>query len=416
VNDAAKLIGLIRRGESESVEFKETFNREALEAVCAFANTAGGMLLIGISDRGQVNGIQTGKEILKDWANQISQGTGLHPSIEIVHVKGKEVTAIRVPESRIKPVMFHGKAYKRSGSITRQMNMEELTHLALTSVGVTWDEVPEVRATIADISMAKVKTFVRLVSVTGRRPIPPWTSATELLEKLELLRKKRPTRAAILPFGKNPQKFYLQAVVKAGRFRGETLVVDDREIEGTLFEQVEGAMNYFRERLKTRFEMTGKPQRKVIWEYPLDALREGVINAVCHRDYLCNGHTEIRIYDRQLMLWNPGGLPTGISLAMLRERHPSVPRNRLIANVLFYAGLIEQWGSGIQKMNGECETLGLPKPKFEEVMGFRVTFGKNAVRATDQVPTKYRSIRDKNLGKRRIKFFKHVHNPKTFDR
>ena len=82
-------------------------------------------------------------------------------------------------------------------------------------------------------------------------------------------------------------------------------------------------MNYFRERLQTRFEITGRPQRTVIWEYPLEALREAVTNAVCHRDYLSSGHTQIRIYDERLSVWNPGALPGGLSIEMLKKEHAS---------------------------------------------------------------------------------------------
>src|SRR3989338_3225773 len=163
---------LIRQGESETLEFKQTFGREVIETVCAFANSHGGAVLIGIDDRGAVKGVQAGRNVLTDWANQISQGTGLHPSVPTGRMKGEGGVRILVHESRIKPVLFHGKAYKRSGSTTRQMNVEEITRVALASTGITWDEVPEVRATLADISLEKFRTFVRLANETGRRPIP----------------------------------------------------------------------------------------------------------------------------------------------------------------------------------------------------------------------------------------------------
>ncbi len=106
--------------------------------------------------------------------------------------------------------------------------------------------------------------------------------------------------------------------VKVGRFRNETLIVDDRVIEGTLFDQVDGTMGYFREKLDTMFVMTGKPARDVVWEYPLEALREAVTNAICHRDYLSGSQTQVRIYDKELMVMNPGGLPVGISKSLRR--------------------------------------------------------------------------------------------------
>lgn len=128
---------LIQNGESESVEFKQSFGREALETLCAFANTEGGTILIGVNDSGVVTGTQASKTALRDWANQIGQGTGLHPSIQAATHKGRTVIVIRVPENHIKPVLFQGRSYKRSGSTTRQMGVEEIAGAALSRVGVT---------------------------------------------------------------------------------------------------------------------------------------------------------------------------------------------------------------------------------------------------------------------------------------
>jgi ATP-dependent DNA helicase RecG len=149
-------------------------------------------------------------------------------------------------------------------------------------------------------------------------------------------------------------------------------------IGGTLFDQVEGAMLYFREHLETRYEFRGEAAREVIWEYPLEALREAATNAVCHRDYLEFAHTQVRWFDDRLVFLNPGELPPSIRLDQLKEPHASWPRNRKIAEIFFYAGLIEQWGSGIEKMLRECAAAGLPEPDFEERAGcLWVTFRKD---------------------------------------
>jgi len=105
-------------------------------------------------------------------------------------------------------------------------------------------------------------------------------------------------------------------------------------------------MLYFRDRLQTKFEFTGEPQRKVIWEYPLEALRETVINAVCHRDYMKSANTQIKIHDDHILIWNPGKLSSGLTLEQLKIAHPSLPHNRFIAEAFFYVGYIE---------NGEAE-------------------------------------------------------------
>ena len=383
---AAKLLKLIRQGESETLEFKESFGRQAIETVCAFANTKGGILLIGVDDKGIVLGVLGGAKTLKRMADEIAQATGLQPSVEAVTVKSRRVVQIQVQESRVRPVMYHGKAYHRSGSTTRRMGVEEVTRIVLSSVGMTWDEVPEIRAGMSDISTTKVKAFIRLANEKGRRPMASGITAPELLQKLKLIRKGRPTRAAILLFGKVPQDFYRSALVKVGRFRSETLIVDDREIEGTIFEQIEGVMGYFREKLDTRFVMTGRPQRDVVWEYPLEALREAVTNAVCHRDYLSTAHVQVRVYDKEVLFMNPGGLPAGLSVETLKQAHHSIPRNRQIAEALFYAGLIEHWGSGIEKMVDECSAAAMPEPVFESDAAFRLTFKKSTVTEPELQP------------------------------
>jgi ATP-dependent DNA helicase RecG len=292
---------LLQQGESDSVEFKETLDNEALESVAAFANTKGGTLLIGKSNR--------------------------------------------------------------------QMTDDDLTRAVLEKVGITWDEIAEPRATLDDLDPGQLRRFRTLCNQKGRRALPPDEDDKTVLEKLNLLHEGKLTRAAVLLFGKEPQRFYTQAKVKIGRFRSATFIVDDREVAGSLFDQVENTMGYFREHLQTRFVMNGEPSREVIWEYPLLALREAVTNAVCHRDYLDNGHTQIRWHDDNVIFLNPGGLPSPLRVEELKRGHRSVPRNRKIAEMFFYAGLIEQWGSGTLAIVSECLSAGLPEPQFEEKQG-----------------------------------------------
>ena len=199
------------------------------------------------------------------------------------------------------------------------------------------------------------------------------------MRKLGLLAEDdTPTRAAVLLFGREPQRFYLNALVKIGRFRSPTVIVDDREIYGTLFDQVEETLRYFREHLETRFEFTGEPAREVIWEYPLEALREAVINAVIHRDYLDSGHVQVRWYDDHLVILSPGTLPPPLTLEDLKRPHRSALRNRLIAEVFYYVGWIERWGTGIQKILDECRKAGLPEPEWREEQGaLWLTFRKD---------------------------------------
>lgn len=371
---------LLQQGESDTVEFKETLDNEALESVSAFANTKGGTLLIGVRDDGTVLGIMLGRETLRDWANQIALATHVHPQITSIAYAGKTIVRIEVSESPIKPVPCRGRYFMRVSKSNRQMTDDDLTRAVLGKVGITWDEVVEPRATLDDLDPGQLRRFRILCNQKGRRALPPDEDDKTILEKLHLVHEGKPLRAAVLLFGREPQRFYTQAKVKIGRFRSESLIVDDREIIGSLFDQVEGAMGYFREHLQTRFVLNGEPAREVIWEYPLPALREAIINAVCHRDYLDNGHTQIRWHDDSVILLNPGGLPAPLRVEELKRGHRSVPRNRKIAEMFFYAGLIEQWGSGTLAIVRECLSAGLPEPQFEEKQGgLWLTFPRNVL-------------------------------------
>jgi ATP-dependent DNA helicase RecG len=373
---------LLANGESEAVEFKEGFDEEALETVAAFANMQGGVLLIGISDDGVPTGISLGKETLRDWTNRIAQATHIHPNLQRVKKGGKTVVVIQVDESAVKPVPCRGRYYKRVGKSNRQMSDDDLTRTVLDKVGMTWDQGLEPRATLDDLDPIQLLRFRKLCNIKGRRIIPEEEQDQTVLEKLGLLSEGRPRRSAVLLFGREPQRFYPSAFVKIGRFRSPALIVDDREVTGSLMEQIDGAMGYFREHLQTRFEFTGEVAREVIWEYPLEALREAITNAICHRDYLDFGSTQVRWYDQEITLLNPGGLPPPLRLEELKGPHRSIPRNRQIAEMFYFIGWIERWGSGIYKILSECTAAGLPEPDFEEKQSaLWVTFRKDTLQA-----------------------------------
>lgn len=370
---------MIKSGESEKIEFKESFDREIIETAGAFTNTKGGVILIGISDKGKIKGIQIGKDTLKVWANQISQST--EPSI-ISEVWDEEtdkkyIGIINIPEYPIKPISVKGRCFKRVGNSNRIMTPQEVAQMHLHSTGGSWDALPARNAPLDDIDSEKVKRYIKKASITGRRKIGEAEALEKVLEKLGLINEGKPTWAAILLFGKRPQATLLQAKVHCGRFKGETTIIDDRMIDGAVIEQVDEVMDFIRKNISVKFVMTGKPARDEIWDYPLEALREAVINAVCHRDYTLSSDIQIRIYDDKLVVWSPGGLPLGITMEDLYKPHSSVLRNKGIAGIFYDIGWIEQWGSGIDKMRKACLGAGIPEPFFEEYQGFRVTFRKD---------------------------------------
>jgi len=375
-----ELAEVIRRGESRTVEFKGSFDKETIETVSAFSNTDGGRILIGVSDNGEVKGVQIGKETLKGWANDISQGTEprVISEIEMVEHSGKSIVVVGVKEAPLKPISVRGRCFIRVDKSNRVMTPQDIAEMHYHSTGMSWDKIPVSGASLDIINMGKVRGYMDKARASRRKSIGEGEKPTHVLEKLQLVKDGKPTWAAILLFSREPQRFLSQAVVHCGKFKDPTMVIDDRMIGGTIAEQVEEAMDFIRKNISVKLVMTGRPEREEVWDYPLEALREALINALCHRDYTIPSNTEIRIYDTELTIWNPGGLPLGMSMERLYKPHSSILRNKGIGEVLYEMGLIEQWGSGVEKMRTMCAKAGLPEPSLEERQdGFQVTFRKD---------------------------------------
>jgi len=199
--------------------------------------------------------------------------------------------------------------------------------------------------------------------------------------KLNLTQDEKLTIAGLLLFGKNPQRFLLQAKMRCARFKGNNEVefLDLKVIEGDIIQQVEEAMAFVRRNTSMAAKIEGKLERTERWEYPPDAVREAITNAVCHRDYADSGNVVVRIFDDRLEVSNPGGLLAGMTVEDLKKPHESRPRNKLVADAFFLIKYIEQFGTGIQRIINDCREAGVPEPEFESRAGaFRILFHKPA--------------------------------------
>lgn len=223
--------------ESQTVEFKESWRDSYLKIICAFANTDGGKLIIGVRDDGKIIGVKDPKKLLKTLPDKIRNKLGIIPSVSVRRKDGKEVIEIDVKPS-LMPVSYDGKYYARSGSTTAQLDGKELAEFLMKKLGKTWDEYPLEKASFDDIDPNAIEKF----KDWARERIPSIAREKNpklILEKLNLLADRKLTRASILLFGKNPQKYFIQAYIKIGKFVSEAEVVITDEIGGNLFEQVE---------------------------------------------------------------------------------------------------------------------------------------------------------------------------------
>jgi len=353
--------------ETQNIEFKPTWRDEYLKVICAFANADGGKLIIGVDDNGNLEGVRNSKKLLEDIPNKIRNKLGIIPSVEVQQKGGKDIIGISVNSASV-PISCDGKYYLRSGTTNLELEGNELTNFLMRRVGKTWDEFIEERASLDDINAETIESFKK--SAEDRIPsIVNEKDHRVILDKLNLLDGSKLKRAAILLFGKGTQKFYPSAYLKIGRFLTEADLQTSDVVEGNLFEQLESALEILRTKyLKSEIRFEGIHRREIL-EYPHEALREGIINALIHRDYLGTSTIQIRVYNDRLVIMNEGKFPPEVPVEKLKTEHISKPRNVLLAGAFYKAGFIESWGRGTIKIVEKCLEQGLPEPDFKEEFG-----------------------------------------------
>lgn len=352
--------------ESQNTEFKSVWKDEYLRIICAFANAEGGRLIIGMDDNGNLLGVENAKRLLEIIPNKVRNKLGIIPSVEIESRDEKEVIYISINPSSV-PISYDGKYYVRSGSTTAELTGNELTRFLISKFGKTWDALPS-DAELKDIDMDTINHFKNL----AKKRIPSISnmdSIEKVFTNLELITEEHNiTRAGLLLFSKEPHRFFVSAKTRVGRFRTPATILDTVIAEGNLFNQLERIVEAIKKHLSVRFEIKDI-ERRDVWDYPIEAIREAVINAIIHKDYLSTAEIQIRIYDDRIWMWNPGKLPEELTIEDLKKEHSSYPRNPLIANVFYLAGLIERWGSGTKRIVDLCKEQGLPEPEYKEEMG-----------------------------------------------
>ena len=367
--ETADLKQRITQGENTTTEFKENFDQETIETAAAFANTDGGTIFIGVSDRREINGITIGKETLRNWSNQILQATEPRVVLEIksVAVEGKSVLLIHTAESPIKPVSVKGICYKRVGNSNRVMSPQEIAQMHLESVGQTWDQLLVTRAGIDDIDKKKVEWYLTRRETIRNVSKPQDMSMAAFLKNINGISDDgTPTHAGLLFFSKHPQRrFFYNAQLRVVRFKGTSVthpVIDRLDCGETLWENVDTAEEFIRRNIRLLSFRTSKSfQRDDKFEYPLNALREAIINALIHRNYQETADVRVFIFDDRIEIINPGTFPEGVS-----PNEPThKPVNPTLSQFMFDVGFIERYGAGIRMMQRLCREWGNKAPRYD---------------------------------------------------
>jgi ATP-dependent DNA helicase RecG len=389
--------------ETEYIEFKLRFNDEVIESLTAFANTKGGKVLVGVKDNGApVKNFTIGRETVQECLNEIKNKTEptIIPDVNIVNYQGSEVIEFSIPEFPVKPVACRGRYFKRVKNSNHQLNPVEIADIYMQSMQYSWDSYPYNGANIDSLNKGKIRAFITKVNSIGRFQLPKSPEAA--LQKLRMLKDNVPSNAAMILFSKENLLYN----VHIGRFKTPSLIIADKMINGNLYDVVEESMQTITGHLKFAFEITGKTtQRTEIPEYPLDAIREALLNCVIHRDYRNPSDVQIKIFDQQIVFFNPGGLYGNITEEELyTDIYRASTRNKQLAEAFYLTHDIEKYGSGFIRIRNairnyptmvfEFRNLGdgfeskfsytEQKISIRQIRGVKVTDGGTG-RVTDKV-------------------------------
>lgn len=373
---AEEIKSLARSGEGYNVDFNirvPSKIKEITTELCAFANSEGGYLLLGVDNNGKIHGL----DIDNNTRSKIQNGIrDISPNIQVplypVDVNGKTVWVLDVASGKDKPYVLSGAIYVREGANCQKLTTaEEIRSFFQTSNRIYFDAIPCPRFDLDnDLDEKNFKHFQRESNITGS------VSTNQILNNLQIFDESGSTKnGGVLFFGKEPEILFPQAVIHCVLFKGKNKVhiIDDKFYGGTLYNQYRHAEAWIKDKLRVSYIMEGMNPRKEIWEIPLPVFKEAIINALSHRDYYEQGAvTMVEIYDDRVEISNPGGLLPAVKKEFGAR---SMSRNPLIFGLFTRMSLVEQVASGIPRMRNEMKNAGLPAPTFTADGGFfTVTF------------------------------------------
>jgi len=362
--------------ETQNMERKESWNSEWLRTVCAFANTDGGVLIIGIRDKGEVIGVKDPHYIMKLIPDDIRNKLDVKTSVKEIVEDGKTCIKITV-EKGDRYVDLDGVFYKRVGNTTQKVTGEELRSWILSDKNISWTDLPAKRVKVGELSQTAIELFVKKGMESGRMSSEAAKGDREsLLKNYDLMDEKGLHISGAVLFFDNPRRESWATPVKVGAFSENGRLLRDDIVEGPVVFQPDKVMDLLMNKYVLGTNDLDGLMRVVKYPYPMKALREAVMNAIVHRDYSSVVETDILVYPDHIMIRNPGDLPRGWTTETLLEKHPSKPTNKAIAGVFYDMKYIERYGSGIGMIREECKAMGLPEPEYSVTIhnGFAITF------------------------------------------
>lgn len=369
----AEIKKLLKQPEGRTLEFKRDLSSltPVLRTLVAFANTAGGTMVIGVEDDKAVRGLEDGKGDEERLANAVSEGISptLLPDIEIVRIGSKELLVVKV--ARWPGPFFvrrEGDAkgvYVRLGSSNRRADTAVREELERASQRLAFDELPCVGSEFLDLDMAAIKrTFSLVGRVIDQAELETLGVVTRYGESLI------PSNGGIVLFGtvSARRRFFDDARIRCARFAGSDKAefLDRLDLEGSVLSSLDDVPKFIRRNTRMAAKIEAL-RRKDIPEYPPVSLREALVNAVVHSDYAQRGsQIMVSVFSDRLVIQNPGMMPFGMTIEDFKAGVSRI-RNPVIARVFRELDLMEEWGSGYRRICDDCRAGGYPTPDWKEL-------------------------------------------------
>jgi len=361
---------LVSSGEGYNAEFKISVPskvKELTEEICAFANAAGGVLLIGVNDANELKGVTIDNAKRSAIQNSLSDITPqLSCTLSFVDVEGKTIGVIEVPSGPNKPYVLSGAIYVRIGPNTQKLTTaEQMRDFFQQADRIYFDEGP-----CNEFAVDSMVSIDFLPVFKAESHISSGIPDEQLFKNLKLYSNGNTFKnGAVLFFGQHPETIFDKAIIRGIAFQGtdKRFIVDDKPLGGNLYQQYLKAMHWIKGKINVRYDIEGQGSgpRKELWEIPETVFKEVIINALSHRDYYDKGGViHIEVFDDRLEISNPGGLVSAIPEAEFGKRSHS--RNPLIFGLFARMHLVEQVGSGIGRIIDLMKDAGLPEPVFQK--------------------------------------------------
>ena len=342
--DKKELNLILEKGEGQFIEFKESLDKKFAKEIVAFANTSGGRIFLGITDKGKVKGIKITNK-LKSIITDIAKNCD--PFIQLNLEEFDSILIVHVLEGINKPYQCSNGFYMRIGPNSQKLNRNRILELSIKEGKIRFDEQICTHFAFEDFDDSKFEYYLKLAKISY------YLDKESMLKNLKVLTDDGMTNAGVLLFAKEPFKYIGTSKIRCVLFIGDLRVdiLDKKEVDKGIIGNIEFAVNYLKEHVPVRYEIKGI-RRLEYPQFPEEAYREAIVNAVIHRDYFENGEVAVEKLKTKIIINNPGGLVH--SLQKKDFGNSSRPRNKLLADLLSKTIFMEKVGTGIRRIKNYC--------------------------------------------------------------